>query len=113
VNSPVEVVRGQLEKYNARDLAGFLEHFSETVQVFRPPVSEPVLSGKLALGEFYATQRFNRPDLHATVLHRIELGNKVIDHERIEGVQEEPFELVVIYEIEQGLIQTLWTHVAR
>jgi hypothetical protein len=37
------------------------------------------------------------------------LGNKVFDHERIHGVQAEPFELMVIYEVQAGRIQTVWT----
>jgi hypothetical protein len=110
--SPAEVVQGQLESYNARDLHEFLQFFSDSVQVFRPPLTEPSLSGKARLADFYASQRFNRSDLHATLLHRIVLGNKVIDHERIFGVQENPFELAVVYEVQDGLIQTLWTYAA-
>jgi hypothetical protein len=103
------LVQEQLEAYNARDLPRFLKCFSESVSVFRPPNPEPSLRGKAQLEEFYATQRFNRPALHAELLHRIVLGNKVIDHERITGVETEPLEMVVIFEIEDGLIETLWT----
>jgi hypothetical protein len=103
------LVQEQLEAYNARDLVRFLACFSESVRVFRPPNREPSLTGKAQLEEFYSTQRFNRPELHAELLHRIVLGNKVIDHERISGVGAEPLETVVVFEIEYGLIGTLWS----
>ena len=110
--SPTEAVQGQLEAYNNRDLERFLMYFAETVQVFRPPVPEPSLSGKATLAAFYAQERFNRPHLHAELLNRMVLGNKVIDHERIHGVRDEPFEIAVVYEVQHGLIQTLWTFAA-
>ena len=36
------------------------------------------------------------------------LGNKVIDHEIIRGVREQPFEVAVVYKVVDSLIQTLW-----
>jgi hypothetical protein len=59
--------------------------------------------------EFYATQRFNLPHLHAQIVNRIVMGNKVIDHERITGVRTTPFEMVVIFEIADNLIQRIWS----
>jgi hypothetical protein len=46
------------------------------------------------------------PDLHSKLLHRIVLGNQVIDHEYITGRQgaAEPLELVMIYIVEEGKI---------
>ena len=110
--TPSEVVQAQLEAYNRRDLETFLNMFSETVQVFRMPVLEPSISGKVQLGEFYATQRFNRPSLRAELVNRIAFGNKVIDHERIHGVLEEAFEISVVYEMIDGRIQTMWAYSA-
>ncbi len=106
--NPVKVVQRQLEAYNNRDLAGFLENFAEDVQVFRLPLLEPSISGKPQLAAFYATKRFNRPDLQAQLLNRTVLGQKIFDHERIYGVQEIPFEIVVVYQVQRGLIQTMW-----
>jgi hypothetical protein len=103
-----ELVRRQFEAYNARNLERFLENFSETITAYRLPSLEPVLVGKRAFGDFYATQRFSRPQLRAELLNRMLLGNKVVDHERITGVSDEPFEMVVVFEIHAGLIQTVW-----
>jgi hypothetical protein len=87
--------------------------FNESVRVFRMPALEPSISNKVQLAEFYATQRFNRPNLRADLVNRIAFGNKVIDHERIHGVLEEPFEIAVIDEIVDGLIRTMWAYSAE
>ena len=78
------------------------------IQVFRPPAPKPVFVGKAAFAEYYATQRFNRPGLHAQLVNRMVLGRRVIDHERIVGVGDEPFEVAVVYEVADGLIQAVW-----
>ena len=36
------------------------------------------------------------------------MGNKVVDHERVWGVHEQPFEAVAVYEVSAGLIQNVW-----
>jgi hypothetical protein len=111
--TPTEIVQFQLEAYNRRDLEQFLTVFSETIRAFRMPVLEPSISGKAQLAEFYAAQRFNRSGLRAEVLNRMAFGNKVIDHERIHGVLEEAFEIAMIYEVIDGLIQTMWAYSAE
>lgn len=46
--------------------------------------------------------------LPADLVNRMVLGRKVIDHERIHGVREAPFEAAV-YEVgADGLIATVW-----
>ncbi len=105
---PVAVVQRQLDAYNARDLPRFLAEYSEDIRVYRLPSAEPALVGKRAFGDFYATQRFNHAGLHADLMGRMAFGNKVIDHERISGVREQPFELAVVYEIDRGLIVCTW-----
>jgi hypothetical protein len=72
------------------------------------PSSEPALARKAAFGEFYRTQRFNLPALRAEILQRIVIGNKVIDHERISGLAEQPIEAVAVYEVADGLIDRVW-----
>ena len=111
--SPEAAVQHQLEAYNARDLARFLAVYSEDVRLYRLPATEPALVGKAALAEMYATQRFNLPDLHAELLNRMVIGNKVIDHERISGVREQPFEVAAVYEVIDGLIRNAWFYAAE
>ena len=71
------------------------------------PSTEPAISGKAQLTEVYR-RRFSAPSLHAEILARIVLGNKVIDHERVRGIREVPVEAVAIYEVAAGLIETVW-----
>jgi Uncharacterized conserved protein len=111
--NPEAVVQRQLEAYNARDLERFLAEYSEDIRVCRPPAVEPTIVGKEAFGKFYATQRFNHAGLHAELVNRMVLGSKVIDHERISGVREQPFELAVVYEVINGLIQCTWSYAAE
>ena len=111
--NPETVVQRQLDAYNARDLKRFLAEYSEDVRVYRPPAAEPAITGKQAFGQFYATQRFNHVGLYAELLNRMVLGRKVIDHERISGVRGQPFEVAVVYEVVNGLIQCMWSYAAE
>ena len=106
--SAESVVQRQLEAYNARDLERFLAEFADDVRLYRPPSPEPAIAGKQALADFYAKERFSRPALHAEIFNRMVLGNKVIDHERISGVRDEPFEVVVVYRVVDGRIAAMW-----
>ncbi|SPE35565.1 conserved hypothetical protein [Burkholderiales bacterium] len=106
--NPEAVAQRRLDAYNARDLRAFLAMYSENIRVFRPPNVEPVIVGKTAFGDFYAKNRFNRQGLHAELLNRMVLGNRVIDHERISGVRDQPFEVAIVYEVAGGLIQCTW-----
>ena len=108
--NPEAVVQRQFDAYNSRDLERFLAEYSDDVRVFRPPAAEPAIVGKKALREFYATQRFNHIGLHATLLNRIVLGSRVIDHERISGVRAQPFEVAVVYEVVNGRIGSTWSY---
>ena len=106
--NPADPVQRQLEAYNARDLARFVAEYADDVQVFLPPAVEPLLSGKKAFAEHYATKRFTLPGLHAEVVQRIVSGNTVVDHERVTGLKDEVVEAVAVYRIADGLISTVW-----
>ena len=101
-------VQRQQGAYNARDLAAFVDCYAQDVQLFRPPEPQPAMVGKAELAAHYATKRFNLPHLHAKLLNRMVLGNKVVDHERITGVRAEPFEAAVVFEVAEGLITKVW-----
>lgn len=112
MSSVIDVVQRQFEAYNAHDLERFVACYSATVRAFRPPATEPAISGMEAFRAFYATQRFNRPTLHAQLINRIAFGNKVIDHERISGVADQPYDIAVVYEVIDSVIATTWTYPA-
>ena len=102
------VVQRQLDAYNAHDLDSFVATYSDEVEIFRLPSTVAALSGKQELREFYQKSRFNLPALHAVLLHRSVVGNRVIDHERIVGLGAEPVETVAEYLVQDGLIQKVW-----
>jgi hypothetical protein len=106
--SAVDAVQRQVDAYNDRDLDRFVSSYAETIAIFRMPSLEPRISGKAQLAEFYATQRFNLPGLRAQIVNRIVLGDKVIDHERVWGIQDTPIEVAAIYQVAGGLIQRVW-----
>jgi hypothetical protein len=103
----VDVVQEQLEAYNARDLDRFAATYGEHIRIYRLPATEPAISGQAQLREVYRT-RFASPGLHAEIVARIEIGNKVIDHERVVGIRDTPVEAVAVYEVVDGLIRTVW-----
>jgi hypothetical protein len=106
--NPELPVQRQVAAYNAHDLEHFVAQYADDVQVFRPPSTEPVLSGKAAFAAHYANKRFNLPNLHAEVVKRIIAGNKVVDHERITGLEPGVVEAIAVYEVQGGLIQRVW-----
>ena len=106
--NPEDVVQRQLEAYNAHDLIRFVAEYSDQIRVMRPPGTNPVLEGKPVFSEYYASRRFNLPGLRAEVLHRIIIGNRVIDHERVTGIGDQAQDVAVVYDVVGGLIQNVW-----
>jgi hypothetical protein len=105
--TPEEIVQEQLEAYNARDLERFAATYADGITIYRLPALEPAIAGKARLREVYRA-RFASPGLHAEIVNRIVLGNKVIDHERVVGIKPEPVEAVAAYEVADGLIRRVW-----
>jgi len=105
--TPTELVQRQLEAYNARDLEGFAETYADDIRIFRMPSTEPAIVGMEKLRDVYRA-RFTSQGLHAEIVNRIVIGNKVIDHERVVGIEKNPVEAVAVYEVVDGLIKTVW-----
>ena len=103
------LVQRQLDAYNARDAETFAACFSMDVRCQRHPDDAPFLESRAALREFYARERFVHTALHAQLVHRIDLGARVLDHERVEGLPGGVREVVAIYERgSDGLIGRVW-----
>lgn len=106
---PVEVVQRQLDAYNARDVDAFVATYSPTVTIIRRPNGQVILDGVANLLKSYGDFFSNNPELHCEILNRIVLGNFVIDQEYVTGrVAAPPVNAVVIYEVQDGLIQRVW-----
>ena len=106
-------VQRQLDAYNAKDLAAFIACYHPDIAIYRMPATEPSLKGRAALEAFYKTERFSITALRAEVLQRMVVGNKVIDHEKVYGMAEQPYEVVVVYEVQGGLITNAWFYPAK
>jgi len=106
--TPEQAVQHQLDAYNAHDLARFLEVYEDDVVVYRLPSKEPAFTNRGQLAEFYRTQRFNLPALRAELMNRMVIGNVVIDHERVHGVRDRPFEVAASYRVVDGMIRAVW-----
>jgi hypothetical protein len=105
---PVGFAQRQLDAYNARDLERFITEYTDDVVAFRLGTPEPVLVGKQAFAEHYRKNRFALSSLHAELVSRMVFGNKVIDQERVFGVEDTPMEVAAIYEVTPAGISKVW-----
>jgi hypothetical protein len=106
--TPEAIVQRQFEAANGHDIHRFIAEFAEDARIYSPPAPEPTLAGKAAIAAHYSTKRFNLPALHYELVSRIVTGNMVVDHERISGVQPEPYEAILVYQVAGTTIQTVW-----
>jgi hypothetical protein len=105
--SPEVVVQRQLEAYNAKNLNAWLATYAEDAKQYE-------LGGALLAQGHEAIRartapRFTEPNLQAILLKRVVMGNVVIDHEDVmRSFASGPgrVELVCIYVVEQGKIQS-------
>ena len=105
--SPEIVVQRQLDAYNARDVEAILKTYAPDAQQFEFP-GKLVASGHAEIRVRMA-QRFEETNLHAKLVRREVIGHLVIDYEDItrtfpEGTGQ--LEMIAIYEVKNGLIQS-------
>ena len=100
-----KVVQAQLDAYNARDLEGWLETYSEDAEQFM------LHAGSLAKGRSAIRKRmemrFQDPALHAELLHRTCVENVVVDHEVVTRTFPDGLarvEMICVYEVHAGKI---------
>lgn len=105
---PEDLAQRQLDAYNAKDLDAFCACYSPDVQVFRMPATAPVTSGLAAFRERYRTGPFAQPQVQAEVRTRVVMGSKVLDHEFVHGRGADPQQVFALYEVQDGLITTVW-----
>ena len=102
--SAESIVQRQFESYNAHDLDGFMETFAPEMWLL--PEQAPLLAGKDEVRRYYREHRFNHAGLQAILLNRMIMGDTVIDHEQLIGLEiDHVIEAIAIYRIVDGLIQ--------
>ena len=109
MNTPEQVVQRQLEAYNARDLEAFAATYSPTITITNHADNQVVMNGIAQVRQAYGNLFANSPNLHCEILQRMAFGNYVIDREYVTGRGNAPsLNVVVIYEVKEGLIQRTW-----
>ncbi len=104
-----EVVRRQLDAYNARDIDAFMAHWADDAQVFAWP-SQLMSDGADAIRALHV-ERFKEPSLFAHLVSRVAVGNLVIDREVVTRTFPEgpgTLDVIGIYEVEDGKIARAW-----
>ncbi|MEL7003046.1 MAG: amidohydrolase family protein [Bacteroidota bacterium] len=106
--TPESIVAQQVNAYNARDLEVFLSYYSDDVKIYEFP-DDLMLESKKEIVPRYV-ERFKSTELHARIINRMVVGNKVIDREQVTGRNDgKVSNLVAIYEInDEGLISKVW-----
>ncbi len=109
--SALQVVQEQLDAYNARNIDAFAAVFHENVEFVEFSNGTTTIKGKAEMVERFTKFFEDNPELQSNLSSRMVIGNKVIDHEKITGLSNRTgvYELVVIYEVKEGLINKVTT----
>lgn len=104
--TPEQVVQENLDFYNDRDIEGFMTSFSEDIKMYNLGDPKPTVVGRNQVRMVYTKLFEKSPKLHSTILKRVVIGNKIIDHESITGRNgnADVLELVLIYEVKNEKI---------
>jgi hypothetical protein len=103
------VIQDQLAAYNARDIEAFMSLWAEDAQYFEHP-SKLLASGASEIRGRHII-RFKEPDLHGQLIHRMVVGNKVVDQEIVTRTFPDGpgrIDVIAIYEVEHGKIAKAW-----
>ncbi|MEA1676041.1 nuclear transport factor 2 family protein [Nitrospirillum sp. BR 11163] len=107
--APEQVVDGQLRAYNAKDIDAFMAYWAEDARIYQHP--DTLLAS--GAGEIRARHviRFQEPNLHGRLLHRLAVGATVVDHEVVTRTFPDgpgTVEVIGIYEVTAGRISRAW-----
>jgi len=104
-----DVVRQQLDAYNARDIDSFMSCWADDAEVFSWP-SEIVATGAADIRARHI-ERFKEPDLHAQLVSRVAVGGLVVDREIVTRnfpAGRGTLDVIGIYELDEGRIRRAW-----
>lgn len=103
-STPGILAQQQLNAWNFKDIDAFADCFDENVEIYQYP-HDLQYKGKSELYALYAPFFKEVPQAHCEVVKRIQIGNTVIDEEKITGMNTEtPRQVVAIYEMADGKI---------
>lgn len=106
---PTEVVRKQLEAYNAKDIDAFMSFWAEDAQFIAFP-SELLAQGAEQIRERHVI-RFKESNLFGQLISRMNVGNLVIDREIVTRTFPDGpgrVDVIAIYEVSGDKITKAW-----
>jgi hypothetical protein len=98
-----EIVDIQIEAYNSRNIELFCSVFAKDIKIFNHP-NVLFIEGIESLKELFSNRFQVSPNVHCEIVNRIVLDNKVIDHEFVTGIFDDPIELIVMHTINNNKI---------
>lgn len=105
--TPEDIVREQLQAYNAKDIERFMACWHEAARMYEFP-DKLMAEGAAAIRARHVA-RFTEPNLHAELLSRVAVGDVVVDREcvrRLFDGREGQVDVIAIYEIVEDRIMT-------
>ena len=106
--SILQPVKQQLEAYNNRDIALFVDAYADSVKVYSFP-GKLLYQGRDKLEARYDVMFNTRPDLHAEIVNRMVVGNTVIDQESVTFDKKAPkVNAIAIYKVHNGKITEIY-----
>ncbi len=106
---PSEIVQGQLDAYNARDIERFMSYWADDAQFYAFP-SELLASGADQIRERHIL-RFKEPNLRGNLVQRTAVDNIVVDREVVDRTFPEStgrVDVIAIYEVTGDKITKAW-----
>ena len=101
----IELVQGQLDAYNNRNIEQFCRYFASDIKVYDGRSGAVTMEGMEAFRARY-TEVFELPDLHCTLVNRIEQDDIIIDQESVVFRKDEPLvKAIAVYRVEGEKIQ--------
>lgn len=107
----LQTVQQQLDAYNSTDVEAFSKVFAEDAVFVEFSNGDTSIAGKDEIIKRFSSFFDKNSNLQSNLAGRIAFGNTIIDHEKITGIEgKELYELVVIYEVRNGLIHKVTTN---
>ena len=109
VSDAEEVVRRQLDAYNARDIEAFMACWADDAQYYQHPST--LLAAGAAEIRARHVARFKEPNLFGRLVKRMVVGSMVVDQETVARTFPEGtghVDVIAIYEVAHGKIAKAW-----
>lgn len=104
----VTLINAQLDGYNRRDLAAFLETYSDDIKIYYFP-NKLSGEGKDYMAKVYGKFFKETPNLHCEIVNRTVLGDTIVDHEKVNGLAGgASMEAIAIYKVKNNKISEVY-----